>query len=70
MEMDLELDAEYFKKEKYEYARVSFDPCDIKSVGNLCINELDSDEVCEEWDDSDIVEVFNNNIEHIKLLPC
>ena len=40
MEMDLELDAECFKKETFKYARGSFDPCDIVSVGNLCINEL------------------------------
>lgn len=70
MEMDLHLDAECFKKEKYEYARGSFDPCDIQSVGNLCINELDSDEVCDEWDDSEILEVFHNNIDKINLVSC
>ena len=70
LEINLQLNAEYFKKEKYKLAHCSMDPCDIESVGNLCINELDSDDVNEQWDHEDIREVFMNNVEQIQLMPC
>jgi hypothetical protein len=68
LDITLVLDSDYFNKDYYYQPTNSCDPCDVKSKDNLNIQELDPDEVSEEWDNSDYVNSFYANIDKIVVV--
>jgi len=62
LEPVLTLDAELFKKELW--TNKSLDPCEVDCIGLTCILELEGQDynIYDEWDISEIVEVFHENI--------
>ena len=57
----LTLDAELFKKELW--TNKSLDPCEVDCLGLTCILELEGQDfnIFDEWDISEIVDVFYEN---------
>ena len=68
LNVTLVLDSEHFNKEIYYLpARANGDPTLVESKGKLNIHDLDPDEVFEEWENSDYVEIFYENLGKIEV---
>lgn len=63
----LELSTSLFNKEVFYQPRWSPDPTDVQSREGVNITDV-GDDYTEEWDSSDIAEVFFNNTDNIEIL--
>lgn len=61
-----------FEKDVYDLPKGTFDPTEVVSIGKYNINELDSIDryYYDEWDLSDVWEVFDKNIDKVVIDYC